>query len=424
MNMAGTRRWLRRAAAALVLTIGVWTLVPSPMSAADTPEVRALWVLRSTLTSPEGIATLVKSARANGFNTLFVQVRGRADAYYQSRIEPRAPELARQPDTFDPLRTVLDEAHRAGLRVHAWMNLNLVSSAAELPIARDHLVYRHPEWLMVPRPIAQTLATVEPDSPAYAGMIARWTRTQPDVIEGLYASPINPAAAAHAEAVVSDVARRYPVDGIHLDYARYPNAQYDYSRFAIAAFRAKQRPQVDAALRRELDAREAIDLFAWPDQFPEEWARFRRARLTGLMMRLHTAVKAARPTAVVTVAAAPDAQEAFDTRLQDWRTWLENGVIDAVCPMAYTPEPARFAEQIAAARDIAGGQLVWAGIGAYRLTPAQTIENIRTVRRLGAGGFILFSYDSLTAPQQGGGYLDALGPAVQAGRAITEAGSR
>ncbi|HEX7021012.1 MAG TPA: family 10 glycosylhydrolase, partial [Gemmatimonadaceae bacterium] len=174
--MAGTTRWLRRAAAALVLTIGVWTLVPSSIRAADTPEVRALWVLRSTLASPESIATLVESARAHGFNTLFVQVRGRADAYYQSRLEPRAAELARQPDTFDPLRTVLDEAHRAGLRVHAWMNLNLVSSAAELPIARDHLVYRHPEWLMVPRPIAQTLAKVEPDSPAYAGMIARWTR--------------------------------------------------------------------------------------------------------------------------------------------------------------------------------------------------------------------------------------------------------
>ena len=54
--------------------------------------------------------------------------------------------------------------------------------------------------------------------------------------------------------------------------------------------------------------------------------------------------------------------------------------------MAYTPEPARFAEQIAAARDVVGGKRVWAGIGAYRLTAAQTIENIQTARRLGAGG--------------------------------------
>jgi dihydrodipicolinate synthase/N-acetylneuraminate lyase len=66
--------------------------------------------------------------------------------------------------------------------------------------------------------------------------------------------------------------------------------------------------------------------------------------------------------------------------------------------MAYTQEPARFAEQIGAARDIAGGRAVWAGIGAYRLTPAQTIENIQAARKLGAAGFVLFSYDSLTGP--------------------------
>jgi dihydrodipicolinate synthase/N-acetylneuraminate lyase len=66
--------------------------------------------------------------------------------------------------------------------------------------------------------------------------------------------------------------------------------------------------------------------------------------------------------------------------------------------MAYTQEPARFAEQIAAARDIAGGRAVWAGIGSYRLSPAQTIEHIQAARKLGAAGFVLFSYDSLTGP--------------------------
>jgi uncharacterized lipoprotein YddW (UPF0748 family) len=116
--------------------------------------------------------------------------------------------------------------------------------------------------------------------------------------------------------------------------------------------------------------------------------------------RLHAAVKHARPDAVVSVAAAPDMREALDRRLQDWGGWLKAGLVDALCPMAYTPEPARFAEQIAAARLAAGVRPVWAGIGAYRLSPAQTIENILTARRLGANGVILFSYDSLTDPRQ------------------------
>src|SRR6185295_12580145 len=53
-------------------------------------EVRALWVVRTTLTSPEKIHQLVNAAADNGFNTLIVQIRGRGDAYYKSRVEPRA----------------------------------------------------------------------------------------------------------------------------------------------------------------------------------------------------------------------------------------------------------------------------------------------------------------------------------------------
>jgi uncharacterized lipoprotein YddW (UPF0748 family) len=373
---------------------------PAAFTQPSAPEVRALWVLRTSLTSPQSIAALVREARGHGFNTLLVQVRGRGDAWFAGGIEPRAAELQQQPASFDPLATVLETAHQAGIRVHAWVNVNLISSAADLPVNRAHLVHRHPDWLMVPREIAQDLAKVGPGSPAYVGKLARWTRTQSADIEGLYASPIVPAAALHVEAVVRDLAKRYALDGIHLDYARYPSARFDYSAPAIREFRTAVRPKLSPAVRRELDERETDDLFAYPDALPEDWKAFRVARMTALVTRLRGAVKAERPQAMLTMATKPDPQEALDQRLQDWRSWLETRLIDAVCPMAYTPEPARFAEQIAAARDIAGGRVVWAGIGAYRLSPGQTVENIQTARRLGAGGVVLFSYDSLVDPKQ------------------------
>lgn len=388
-------------------------------AARQTPaEVRALWVLRTGLTTPDRIDGLVRSARAHGFNTLLVQVRGRGDAYFRGGIEPLPADLIRQRGGFDPLRAVLDAGHAAGLRVHAWVNVNLVSSAVDLPIAREHLVHRHPTWLMVPRDLAQELAAVDSDSPAYVGKLARWTRAQSTGVEGLYASPILPDVAAHTEAVVRDLTRRYPLDGVHFDYARYPNERFDYSRRAIAEFRAHVSPRIDERLRRELDAQESDDLLAYPDGLPAEWRQFRLARMTALVARLAAAVKAHRPEAVVSVAAAPDLHEAVERRLQDWRTWLARGLVDAVCPMAYTPEPGRFAEQIAAARDVADGRPVWAGIGAYRLSPAQTIANIQTARRLGAAGVVLFSYDSLAAPERGPSFLLEVGQAAfsRAGR--------
>jgi uncharacterized lipoprotein YddW (UPF0748 family) len=138
----------RTARGLLALVAAVALVVSSPgmpsTSAAAEPEapseVRALWVLRSSLASPNSIASLVRSAREHGFNTLLVQVRGRGDAYFNNGIEPRAAELQHQAAGFDPLDTVLTAAHAAGLRVHAWFNVNLVSSAVDLPLAREHLV--------------------------------------------------------------------------------------------------------------------------------------------------------------------------------------------------------------------------------------------------------------------------------------------
>ena len=388
-------------------------------------ETRALWVLRSSLTTPQSITSLVNSARMYGFNTLFVQVRGRGDAYYLGGIEPRASELLRQPDNFDPLATVLETGHAAGLRIHAWINVNLVSSAAELPAAREHLIYRHPSWLMVPRDIGQQMAAIEPDSPGYVGTLARWTRAHNTEIEGLYTSPIVPEAADYTESIVRDLVRRYAIDGIHFDYARYPNDRFDYSRGAIREFRNTVRSKLPETSRRLLDAQEPDDLFAYPDGLPDEWRSFRLARMTALMKRLHATVKRERPAATVSLAVAPDPRDARQLKLQDWGAWLDAGLADAVCPMAYTTESNRFAELIAAAREAAGARPVWAGIGAYRLSPKETVDNIQTARRLGAAGVVLFSYDSLTSPQQATqDYLSVVGRAAFSPPQPAASGSR
>ncbi len=419
-----------RAAAALAMVISVcaslgWSSRTFASSEATPTETRALWVQRGSLATPQSIAALVKSARDHGFNTLLVQVRGRGDAYYLGGIEPRATELLRQGDDFDPLATVLDAGHAAGLRIHAWMNVNLISSAAELPSAREHLIYRHPAWLMVPRDIGQQLATVEPDSPGYVGTLARWTRTQSAEIEGLYASPIIPDAVDYVDSIVRTLVRRYPVDGVHFDYARYPNDRFDYSRLAIREFRASVRNQLPEVTRRALDVQEADDLFAYPDSLPDRWREFRLGRLTALITRLQATVKREREDALVSIAVVPDVREAERHRLQHWGAWAQAGLVDAICPMAYATDASHFAEQIAGARAAAGSRPVWAGIGSYRLSPKETIENIQTARRLGANGIVLFSYDSLiNSRQSASDYLSVVGRTAFVSSAATPAGSR
>lgn len=379
----------------------------APVLAQDT-EVRGLWVLRASLESPESIRRMVSSAAANGFNTLFVQVRGRGDAYFNDGVELRAPALTRQAPGFDPLAETLRYARERGLRVHAWVNVNLVAGAGELPASRDHVIYQHPEWLMVPRELAAELLPIDPRSPEYLGRLARWTRTNTSRVEGLYASPLHPDATAHLAVLVRDLVARYAVDGVHLDYVRYPGSDFDYSRGAVDQFRNDVRTRLSPADRARVEEIAAIDPFAYPNEYPEEWRLFRQSHLTALVTRLRTTVKAERPSAIISAAVVPDAGLALRDTLQDWRTWIDNGFLDALCPMAYTTEPRQFAQQITAVQALAGGRPVWAGIGAYRLSARATIDNIATARRLGASGIVLFSYDSLISPPNGTEYLSAI----------------
>ncbi len=405
------RRAAVAAALAAVLALLVWPAAPAASGAA---EIRALWVVRTTLTSPDAVEAMVATARDAGFNTLLVQVRGRADAYYRGAREPRPTSLVGQPD-FDPLALVIERAHAAGLTVHAWINVNLVAGVGELPAARDHVVYRHPEWLMVPRALAATLATLDPRGPEYLGRLSRYARSHSETIEGLYLSPIDPASIAYTAGVVRDIVDRYDVDGVHLDYLRYPNADFDYSPGALSAFRSDVADELDADSRNRYDAQLADDPIVYTRAFPERWRTFRMTRLTELLLRVKATVKTARPSLLLSAAVAPDPDEAAAERLQDWRGWLDRDLIDVLCPMAYTTDSAEFAAQVDRARVAAGSHPLWAGIGAYRLSSAQVVGRVAAARKLGVGGIALFSYDSLTEPGRGPGYLAQLGRAAFAG---------
>jgi uncharacterized lipoprotein YddW (UPF0748 family) len=375
-----------------------------------TSEVHGLWVVRTSLTSREEIATVVKTAERGGFNALFVQVRGRGDAFYRSAVEPRSAELEGQPSGFDPLAVTLDLAHRAGLRVHAWIAVNLVSSAVSLPRSPSHVVNRHPEWLMVPAALARSTRDLTPTSRAYVQRLAQWTRQVSDQVEGLFLSPVSPAARDYTVSVVKDLVANYAVDGVHFDYVRYPAETFDYSAATLAAFRETQISSTSSPERSRLDDRTRMAPTAWADAFPESWAAFRRERLTTLVRALTAAVRETRPGTAVSAAVVPRADEARTRRLQDWPRWAAAGELDAVCPMAYVTDDEDFRALVLHAREAAGRVPVWAGIGAFRLRAGEAATQVRTARRAGAGGMVLFSFDSISS---GSRYVDALRAAFE-----------
>ena len=376
-------------------------------------EVRALWVVRTTLTSPEKIRQLVAAAADNGFNTLIVQIRGRGDAYYKSKVEPRAIELKDQPLTFDPLALTLEEARKRGLKVHGWINTNLLANLDALPAHPDHVYNKHPEWLAVPKPVAAELYKMSPRDPAFRQKIVEWSKANRGELEGVYTGPANPKVRDHIYNIWMDVLKNYPVDGLHFDYVRFASPDFDYSRTSLENFRKWLEPQLTSDERRQLKKSLKGNPLAAPETFPAKFADFQRTQVTTLVERIYRGVKKRRPEALVSAAVFANDENAYTRRFQDWRRWLQMGILDVACPMAYTTDTAVFQKQIEVATTTAHSaqRRVWAGIGAYRITSESAVEKINVARSLNTEGVILVSYDFTARPSElnpDGAYLERI----------------
>lgn len=391
---APTRRDLLRLSFASLVSTLAWPRVSEarrPIGA----EVRGLWVTRSWMTTPAQVAQVVADAQRHAFTAMFVQVRGRGDAFYHGGPDPRSPLLARQPAAFDPLGELIARGRAAGVQVHAWLNVNLVAGATALPSASQHVAVQHPEWLMVPRPLAETLLRQSPREPAYVRTLASWSARHSSTIEGVFASPIPEGAQQRLEATIAHLTARYALDGLHLDYIRYPSPDFDVSRASLEAFRDVLIPELTPSELSALDARARTSPLAFVDLYPARWTAFRRDRLTTLVARLGSAARANRPGLQLTTAVWPDAGHARDYKLQDWSRWLREGLIDAACPMMYMSSGTTFDRQLQSlSSQRAGG--VWPGIGAYKIDADEAARRVDAARALGFGGVMLYSYDSMT----------------------------
>jgi len=293
---------------------------------------KALWVVRDKITTKGAIDDVMADATTRGIHDVVVQVRGRGDAYYASKLEPRAETLP--DDGFDPLAHLVRAGAAVGVRVHAWGNVFFVWSSPEgaLPKSSEHLVRRHPEWLLRPDGVKHLDPVGGSD----------W--------EGIYTDPTNTEAREHTLAVFTDIVSRYRIEGFHYDYVRYPQVTYADSTDDHAA-------------------------------------------VTKLVYEGAKRLRQARPGIVISAAVFPDPDVARERVLQRWPEWAGAGLIDLLCPMAYRRDTAEVAHLLTKARDAAPKTRMWGGLMAYAGERALLREQVRAADHAGCDGAILFAYD-------------------------------
>lgn len=369
----------------LLLSIAITASVPQA-SAQDASQpiqqMRAFWVDSNNpgFHNYGEVDELVANVTRAGANTLFVQMRRHGDAWYNRSQEPRAAWPALAPaEAFDPLQYLLEKSHAAGVKVHAWLVVG-VSCRDRDPLRGhpQHLCTAHGPG--VPDPERWTTAT-------YRGQQIG------DLDYG------HPSAVQHMERLVQELVRAYPdLDGIHYDFIRYTGPEYGYNAVSLDRF--------NRAYGHPPEYRPA------PSDW--QWGQWRRDRVTELVRRLYIRIKSVNPRVEVSAAtitwggigSAPnmwDRSAAYSRVFQDWRAWLEEGIIDFAVPMHY------FSEGSNQQRDWYNAWLSWdrwntgrraivVGTGAWLNSDTQGIDQIaRAINPDEAGrrlsGVALYSYN-------------------------------
>ncbi|MCP4036237.1 MAG: family 10 glycosylhydrolase [bacterium] len=360
---------------------------------------RGLWVLcegsRRVLEDPERIDVLIQDAQALGASDLFVQVFRGGRAWFRSEQADATPwrEIL-EAQGEDPLSLLITRAHSAGLRVHAWVNVLSLSRNREAPILAElgraavHVdrkgrsILDYPASLDLPQPDAQ------------------WYRAG---TPGIYLDPAAPGVSDKLVAIFEELVRNYPaLDGLHLDYIRHPGVLpfVPGSRFGVGLDYG-----YGEASRLRFRRETGVPGPYWNEEDPDpsklrnanRWDAWRREKVTELVARIGRSTSALQPELRLSAAVIAYVDRAYLSLAQDWRRWVEDGLVDFAVPMIYSKDDRLFRYQVEA---FAGGEhasRIWAGVGVwlFESDPVRARRQVEIARSVDLGGDALFSYDAL-----------------------------
>ena len=352
----------------------IWDNYPTDRKLAQ-PEIRAIWLDRGTIVqarSEKDLAKLFDKLAAAGFNTVFFETVNASYTIYPSRVAPEQNPLVRG---WDPLEAAVKLAHEREMELHAWV---WIFAAAN---------QRHNALLNQP---ADYLGPVLEAHPDWANLDNQGRKFHPDTKKAFF-DPANPEVQRYLISLLEEIASKYKVDGIQLDYIRYPfqdpnvNQTYGYSMVARRQFH--KLTGVDPAKIRPSDR----DLW-------RQWTDFRTQQIDNFVELASKRLRKQNPNLLLSAAVFPIPRpERIQKLQQHWETWAERGDIDMIVPMTYaldTDSLQQLAEPLVNFSD-RNLSLILPGIRLLQLPDIVAVDQIQLLRDLPVGGYALFAAENL-----------------------------
>ncbi|MFP8882156.1 MAG: family 10 glycosylhydrolase [Myxococcota bacterium] len=372
---------------------GIAALPIAPAIQADPgqPERLGLWVLcegsQRVLESPQRMEAMLVAASRIGATDLFVQVYRGGRAWFDSSRADAGPYRALIAAAgVDPLAQLLVRAHEEGMRVHAWVNVLSLASNKKAPIldvlgSAAVLVDQHGRSILdYPK-----LDVPQPDRRYYRmGTPAVWLDAGA------------PGVADYLAGTYAELIERYPdLDGLHLDYIRYPGVLpfSPGSRFGVGL----DFGYGDATRERFREQTGLAAPFGASLSNANRWDRWRREQVTELVRAVRTATKGVNPDIQLSAAVGAYADRVYLAEGQDWLGWLEGGLVEFAVPMAYTLDDRMFRYLAQRYSNGPHAERIWLGLGSWLFAkrPAGALGQLRVAREAGSTAQVLFSYDSI-----------------------------
>ncbi len=358
----------------------LWDHYPTDQTFAQ-PEVRAMWLDRGTIVKTKSeteLAVIFDRMAEAGINTVFFETLNASYPIYPSKIAPEQNPLTQG---WDPLKAAVKLAHERGMEIHAWVWTFAAANQGHnkvLDQSKDYLgpvLSRYPDWGITDR--------------------AGNAFDQGAQFKKAFYDPANAQVRQYLLALFEEIVTNYDVDGLQLDYIRYPfqDAKHDQT-YGFSA--------VSRKLFEDIYGVDPIEITPVHPLW-SSWVGFRVRQVDSFVATVSAQLKQKRPDLMISTAVFPmERQDRLFRLQQNWEEWMSQEWIDMVVLMTYALDTGSLEERTAPLFDpsVLKSTLVIPGLRLLKVPDSVTVDQLQLLRNMPTGGYALFAAENLTPTLQ------------------------
>jgi len=241
-----------------------------------------------------------------GFTDVLIQVIDEGKTHYPSQYLP-VSDLHKG---WDALEYVISLAKKNKLRIHAWMPTLFAGQMDKI---------ESPELLKAAAiPLNQDFSK----------------------LDRVILCPAKPVTKQLLENLLHEILIKYPFDGLHFDYIRFPQADHPETMLCGCPFCKSHFHELYPVYQHQ----------NWPpfssETFLQDFSSYRHQSVSNLFNHLVRYAKQIKPDLFISAAVFPNIVSAKKTLGQDWSSWVKDKIVDGIFPMCYTANEQQFKDQI------------------------------------------------------------------------------